>query len=157
MYEQFLILPNFDEESCFIASRKSLEGYTGSQRHRGSSYAGIKDCYSVVRELSQYGYRPFWNVIGVLLEGLAVGHAEQQTGLGVVHGVVVDVHTAGNHDEYGLMILLYHAASIFCASLFSWLKNCAVASALFLAASSAASRISCDRISSVGSSILVSL
>ena len=55
------------------------------------------------------GLRPEGDIVCVALERLAVGHAEQQTGLGIVHGVVVDVHTVGNSChalavEYRLLV-----------------------------------------------------
>ena len=42
------------------------------------------------------GLRPEGDVVSVALKGFSIGHAKQQTSLGIVHGVVVDVHTVGN-------------------------------------------------------------
>ena len=67
--------------------------------------------WSVRREylLINDGLRPEGDIVCVALERLAVGHAEQQTGLGVINGVVVYIHAVGNgcHAlavEYRLLI-----------------------------------------------------
>ena len=41
---------------------------------------------------------PCGDVVSVALERLAVGHAEQQAGLGVVNGVVIDIQTVSQGD-----------------------------------------------------------
>ena len=46
--------------------------------------------------LAYDGLCPEWDVVSVALEDLTGGHAEKQTGLGVLYGVVVDVEAVGN-------------------------------------------------------------
>ena len=38
---------------------------------------------------------PLRNIIGILFEKLAIGHAEQQTGICIIDGVIIDIHTVG--------------------------------------------------------------
>ena len=46
----------------------------------------------------EYRQRPFRNVVGVLLEESAVGHAEKQTSVNIIYGVVVNIHAVGKGD-----------------------------------------------------------
>ena len=70
------------------------------------------DTYVFLREslrLIDDGLRPKGNLIGVALKRFAIGHAEQQASLSIIHGVIVDVHTVGNGRntlavEYRLLI-----------------------------------------------------
>ena len=61
----------------------------------------------------EYRQRPFGNVVGVLLEESAVGHAEQQTSVNIVNRVIVDIHAVGKGDtslavENGFVIARNH-------------------------------------------------
>ena len=44
----------------------------------------------------KYHRCPFRDVIGVLLEQLTVGHAEEQTCFGVIYGVVINIDAVSN-------------------------------------------------------------
>ena len=59
--------------------------------------------------LTYDGLCPEWDVVGVALEWPSVGHAEQQASLGIVNGVIVNIHTVSNSRhalavEYRLLV-----------------------------------------------------
>ena len=117
---------------------------------------------------------PAGQFFNVLFEHLTVNHAEEQTRLLVINGVVINISPidetaysftikdglvvaiwSGNDNKNGLVNSGYHVAEIFCASSRICLKKRVVASSFERLASSAASFINCESTASEGSSILV--
>ena len=64
--------------------------HRGSQGRAAPIEYNTPSAWTVRREylLINDGLRPEGDIVCVALERLAVGHAEQQTGLGIVHGVL---------------------------------------------------------------------